>query len=123
MDQRIQIVISLMEEHLHHDLSLQMMAQSVNLSSSRFRHLFKAETGTSPAHYLKLLRMQRAKGLIETAFLSMKEIMSRIGVGDKRHFAKDFKKVYGLTPARYRVSRLNSKGASMNQRVAGFATK
>lgn len=104
MDQRIQIVIHLMEKNLHHELSLEEIAQSINLSSSRLRHLFKAEVGISPAQYLKMLRMQRAKDLIETTFLNMKQIMNRIGVSDKRHFAKDFKKIYGLTPAQYRGS-------------------
>lgn len=108
MDQRVQIVCTLMNEQLHRDLSLEEMARSVNLSSSYFRHLFKAETGISPAHYLKSLRIQRAKELIETTFLSMKEIMSRIGVRDKRHFTEDFRKAYGLTPAQYRTSRLKA---------------
>lgn len=102
MDQRIRIIIHLMEKNLHRELSLEEMAQSVNLSSSRLRHLFKTEVGISPAQYLKTLRMQKAKDLIETTFLNMKQIMNRIGVGDKRHFAKDFKKIYGLTPAQYR---------------------
>ena len=33
------------------------LAALVNLSPSRFRHLFKQETGTSPAQYLKDYRM------------------------------------------------------------------
>lgn len=103
MDRRIQMVVALMEEHLDHDITLEEMAQSVNLSPSRFRSLFKAETGTSPAQYLKALRMRRAKELIETTLLSMKQIMREIGVQDKRHFAEYFKQVYGLTPSQYRA--------------------
>ncbi|MEJ7575905.1 MAG: helix-turn-helix domain-containing protein [Pyrinomonadaceae bacterium] len=101
MDQRVQAITALMERHLHRDLSLEEMARSVNLSSSRLRHLFKAEIGRSPAEYLKLLRMQRARELIETTFLTMKQIMTEIGVKDKGHFTEDFKKLYDLTPAQY----------------------
>ncbi len=102
MDQRIQFVLTLMEERLHGDLSPEEMAQFVNLSSSRFRHLFKTETGVSFVQYLKSLRMQKAKELIETTFLSMKQVMSKVGIHDKRHFAEGFKKIYGLTPAQYK---------------------
>lgn len=114
MDQRVQMVIDFIIDDLRRKLSLSDMAHSVNLSSSRFRHLFKAETGISPAQYLRLLRMQRARELIETTFLSMKEVMVKVGVSDKRHFAEDFKKVYGLTPAQYRKYCLSSNLFSKN---------
>ena len=103
MDHRIKRVIVEMEKHLDSELSLEVLAQSVNLSTSRFRHLFKAETGTTPAQYLKSLRMSRAKKLVETTFLNIKQIRSSIGVRDKGHFAKDFERSYGLTPTQYRA--------------------
>jgi AraC family transcriptional regulator of arabinose operon len=106
MDQRVQSVIAIMRMHLHNDLSLEELSRSVNLSSSRLRHLFKAESGVSPVQYLKSCRMKRAKELIETTFLNVKQIMDRVGVRDKRHFTEDFKKAYGLTPARYRMRHL-----------------
>lgn len=107
MDQRIQVVIDLMEEYLYHDFSLEEMARVVNLSSSRFSHLFKNETGISFVQYLKSRRMQRAKELIATTFLSMKQIMSKVGMHDKSHFAQDFKKIYGMTPTQYRARYLS----------------
>jgi transcriptional regulator GlxA family with amidase domain len=113
MDQRVKTAIVQMEKHLGRELSLDVMAQSVNLSTSRFRHLFKTETGTTPAQYLKSLRMRRAKELVENSFLNIKEIMCSIGVRDKRHFAKDFERTYGLTPTQYRVRcRASKRGHS-----------
>ena len=103
MDPRVQTAIDQMEKQLHCELSLEVMAQSVNLSSSRFRHLFKKETGTTPAQYLKSLRMRKAKELVETTFLNIKQIMSSIGMRDKRHFAKDFERTYGVTPTQHRA--------------------
>jgi transcriptional regulator GlxA family with amidase domain len=103
MEQRVLLVISLMRGDLHRKLSLEKLARQVGLSTSRLRHLFKSETGMSPTQYYKALRMQEAKELIETTFLSMKEIRSRVGIKDKDQFARDFKKFYGLTPAQYRA--------------------
>jgi AraC family transcriptional regulator of arabinose operon len=113
MDQRVKKAIAEMEKHLNAELSLDVLAESVNLSTSRFRHLFKTETGTTPAQYLKSLRMSRARELVETTFLNIKEIMCSIGVRDKRHFAKDFEKTYGLTPTQYRA-RCRSAGGGSN---------
>jgi AraC family transcriptional regulator of arabinose operon len=102
MEPRIQRVVLLMTDELRRDVSIKELAQSVNLSSSRLRHLFKDETGLSIKQYLKAQRMQKAKELLESTFLSIKEIMPRIGIKDKSHFTRAFKKLYGLSPAKYR---------------------
>lgn len=102
MDQRIRATIALMETHLQRELSLEELAESVNLSASRLRHLFKAETGVAPAQYLKVIRLRRAQELITTTYMSMKQVMTKVGVHDTGHFAKDFKRFYGLTPCEYR---------------------
>jgi AraC family transcriptional regulator len=64
------------------------LARAVNLTSFHFCHLFKAETGNSPARYLKALRLERARELLETTFLSTKEIRSLVGLNDESHFAR-----------------------------------
>ena len=103
LDPRIQKVLSLMESTLQQKQSVQRMAQSVNLSLWHLHRLFKAETGMTPAKYLKHLRMEKAVHLLETTFLSAKEIMTKIGVRDESHFVRDFRKAYGMTPIRYRT--------------------
>lgn len=56
----------------------------------------------TPAQYLKSLRMQRAKQLIDSTFLNTKEIMRRVGMKDESHFVREFKRVYGLPPGSYK---------------------
>jgi AraC-like DNA-binding protein len=53
--------------------------------------------------YLRGLRMERAKDLLESSFLSVKEIAYRVGLNDESHFVRDFKSTYGSSPALYRV--------------------
>jgi transcriptional regulator GlxA family with amidase domain len=103
MDRRVQKVINYMETNLSHRLPLEEVARSVNLSPSHLRCLFRAETGMAPVHYLKYLRMRRAKSLVEDTFLNVKQIMDKLGIRDESHFVRDFKRVYGLTPGQYRV--------------------
>jgi hypothetical protein len=54
--------------------------------------------------------MERAKGLLESSFLSVKEIAYQVGLNDESHFVRDFKSTYGYSPALYR-SRFRSNGA------------
>jgi len=116
MDQRVRVVIALMQKDLRRGLTLDEIAASVNLSRSYFCHLFKAETGGTPAKYLKWLRMQKAKELLETTVLSVKQIMAMVGVKDESHFVRDFEMSCGLTPARYRA---NHTGGSVKKSGAG----
>ena len=102
MDQRVQAVIRLMEENLRAELPLGRLAESVNLSPSRLHQLFKNATGTSPARHLKSLRLAEAKRLLETTFLSVKEIRISVGMDDESHFTRDFRRAYGCTPTEYR---------------------
>ncbi|HEV2800462.1 MAG TPA: helix-turn-helix transcriptional regulator [Pyrinomonadaceae bacterium] len=91
-----------MRRDLRAKLTLNDMARAVNLTSFHFCHLFKAETGKSPAKYLKSLRLERARELLETTFLSVKEIRALVGLNDESHFARDFRAAYGLTPQQHR---------------------
>jgi transcriptional regulator GlxA family with amidase domain len=106
MDQRIEMVIRLMKDDQRRAHSLSALAQSVNLSPTRLCCLFKAETGMPPASYLRKLRMNEAAMLLSSTFLSVKEIMVRVGFSDESHFVRDFKRLHGLTPTKYRSHNL-----------------
>ena len=112
MDYRVRQVLKLMEADLRRPVTLPELAGFVNLSDSRFRHIFKAETGKTPVRYLKELRLRQARHLAEPTFLSVKQIMNRVGICDASHFVRDFERLYGLSPARLRVVALS---ASMRQ--------
>ncbi len=103
MDPRVSMVMTLMETDLRQETPHTALAQPVNLSASRLRHLFKAEVGLTPAQYLKRLRMEKARQLLETTFLSMKVITDQVGIRNLSHFAEDFRKAYGLTPTQHRA--------------------
>lgn len=92
----------MMREDVRGELCLSEFAQSVNLSVWRLCHIFKSDVGMPPMRYLRLLRMERAKDLLESSFLSVKEIAYRVGLNDESHFVRDFKSTYGSSPALYR---------------------
>jgi len=102
MDYRVRRITKLLSDDLSRDVDLNALANSVNLSVSRLRHLFKDETGLTPAQYLKRLRLERARELMEESFLRLKEVMPQVGINDESHFVRDFKKKHGLPPIKYR---------------------
>lgn len=98
-----------MRDDVRGELSLGDFAQAVNLSVWRLSHVFKSDVGMPPMRYLRLLRMERAKVLLESSFLSVKEIAFQVGLNDESHFVRDFKSTYGFSPALYR-SHFKSNG-------------
>jgi AraC-like DNA-binding protein len=93
MAERVKRVIELMQGDPSRNFTLGKMAESVNLSPPYFCYLFKTITGTPPAKYLKSLRMQQAATLLTTTFLSIKEIVRRVGLTDESHFVREFKRL------------------------------
>ena len=102
MDRRIELVIAAIETDVAHASETAELAALVNLSASRFRHLFKEETGVSVGAYLRERRLERAELLLRTTFLSIKEVMSEAGMSSMSHFVSYFKKRYGVSPSGYR---------------------
>lgn len=102
MDPRVQQAITLLSQDLSQHFDFKTLAAALNLSPSRLRHLFKDETGLTPAQYLKRLRIESARELLEGSFLRLKEVMPQVGLNDESHFVRDFKKTHGLPPIQYR---------------------
>jgi len=101
--------------------SLSEVATRLNLSASRFRHLFKKELGISPKHYIMLLRLRWAKQLLENSWLEVKEVTAVIGVNDVSHFVRTYKAMFRQTPSETRALSLNANVA--NHVIASSAKK
>lgn len=104
MDKRVCLIIEAINKDLREEICVENLALIINLSPSRLRHLFKEETGATLRQYQAKLRMEKAKHLIETSFLSIKEVRAKIGVFDKAYFNREFKRQYGYSPTQYRKS-------------------
>jgi transcriptional regulator GlxA family with amidase domain len=97
-DIRVRHVVALIEEHRAAPLSVEQLAQAVNLSPSQLTRLFREQTGSSPARFARELRLQYAYELVQTSFLSIKEVMAAVGWNDPSHFSRDFKRQFGVSP-------------------------
>lgn len=102
MDRRIELIISKIKADTAAPWDIPTLAARVNLSPSRFRHLFKQETGTTPAQFLRDVRLRKAERILRTTFLSIKQILKQVGITSNAHFVRDFRRKYGSTPTAYR---------------------
>ncbi len=89
-------------ESLEVDLTIQQVAEELGVSYSNFRKLFKEFTGISPALYQQDLRLQRAKELLATTTLSIKEIAYRLRFDSPDYFSSKFKIKTGKKPSEFR---------------------
>jgi AraC family transcriptional regulator of arabinose operon len=101
-DPRITWAVEHLHQRLHEPVAIAALAARVNLSPSRFRHLFTLQTGVGPAVYLRRVRLRRARLLIERTFLSVKEVMVLVGYNDPSHFSRDFRRFHGVSPSALR---------------------
>jgi transcriptional regulator GlxA family with amidase domain len=107
-DRRMELALTLLvSNHRRSQFSTEELARRVRLSPSRLRELFRKEIGIPPMRYLRLLRLESAKSLLEYSFLSVKEIAAEIGYGDISHFVRDFKRRYNVTPTEARACAKN----------------
>jgi transcriptional regulator GlxA family with amidase domain len=123
MDRRVHIVISMMKSNLDQNFSIRDLACVVNLSSSRLRDLFARDTGLSPVRYFRRVRMERAKELSADTWLSVKQIALQVGFKDRSHFEREFKLIYGLSPAQYRKAIRHEDLGELKDMTGGMATK
>jgi transcriptional regulator GlxA family with amidase domain len=103
-DPRITWIVSRLQARPDDPSSVPELARLVNLSESRFRSLFAAQTGIAPGQYIRKLRLRRARLLLERTFLSVKEVMALVGYNDPSHFARDFRREHGSAPTEIRAA-------------------
>ena len=90
-------------EALESDLTIQQVAEDLGVSYSNFRKLFKEFTGLSPATYQQELRLMRAKELLSTTDLTVKEIAYRLNFESPDYFSAKFKAKMGCKPSDIKI--------------------
>lgn len=90
------------EHYFEHDLSLEKIAEAVQVNSSYLSRAFKKKYHVNFSEYLKNIRIEHAKRLLETSSRKTYEIADQIGYDDAHYFGQVFKKKTGMSPLEYR---------------------
>ena len=95
-------VIQYIENHYSEDLSLDIVAEKLNITGAYLSTYFKEKTGINFSDYLNELRMNKAKQLLQSSDLRIQDVAARVGYHNVNSFIRMFKKVTGLSPGEFR---------------------
>lgn len=86
----------------HQNLSLDLVADELNVSKSYLSARFREETGMTMTAYIAKKRMDNAQELLKNTTLPVQDIASLSGYDDAAYFTRLFKKKTGISPRDYR---------------------
>jgi AraC family transcriptional regulator len=99
---RLKRVLDFIGDNLAEELSLQQLADIVDMSPHYFAELFKQSTGYPPHRYVLSQRIERAKEkLAASTRSSITEVGLDVGFQNPSHFARIFQKFVGTSPSRF----------------------
>jgi len=88
--------------HLDQDLSVEALAQRMNLCPRQFSRRFKAEFKSTPAAFVQRLRLDEARARLAVANCTVQSVADSVGFNDSDSFRRAFVKCFGVPPQQYR---------------------
>ena len=101
-DRRLSDVLSYINSHLYHTISIDELASIACVNKSYFIRLFVRAIGMSPLQFINKKKIAHAELLLITDDLPIKEIAYKLGYSEPSYFIRQFKNVTGTTPMLYR---------------------
>jgi|SRR6266851_2557452 len=100
---RLRKVTELVHAKMEDDLTLEEMAESVELSIPHFSQMFRKSTGQSPHQFVLRHRVERAKEILRTPEMRVLDVAVACGFKTQQHFARVFRQMCGVSPTEYRM--------------------
>ena len=102
-DNAIRGVEHVLQARFREELSAEALAQCAGMSPRNFLRRFKAATGRLPGDYLRAVRIESAKAMLERDRASVQSVASAVGYDDVSFFRGLFKRTTSMTPGEYRA--------------------
>lgn len=100
---KLQPVINLMSENYNRVITLEEMADKIEVSKHYLCRIFKKAYLVTPFEYLNQLRIQKSKeAMMNNKFLKIKQVAYNSGFSDVSYFCSMFKKIEGCTPIEFK---------------------
>lgn len=104
-DDSIYRVQSYVQTHLSDEIHLEQVADAVGFSPAYLSRLFKEKTGTNFVAYVNQMRIDASKAELLSTDYSVAQVAQRCGFENVSYFTRVFKKLVGVTPAKFRMCR------------------
>lgn len=102
-DAQVRLVQEWLEASYRRPLSAEDLAQKAAVSVRSLNRRFRDATGMPPMEYLRRVRVEAAKRLLEADQLAIDDVTAEVGYEDSRSFHRLFHQVTGLSPRAYRA--------------------
>jgi TolB-like protein/AraC-like DNA-binding protein/Tfp pilus assembly protein PilF len=83
-------------------LSVDEISKELGVSRTQLHRVVKQETQLSTTLFIRKLKLEKAKGLLENTDLRVSEIADQIGIESPQNFSKYFIQEYQVSPTEYR---------------------
>ena len=93
--------IEYIKTHFNKNINMAMVANQVSVNYTWFSEKFKEHTGVNFNEYLKRMRIDEAKKLLEKGCYKVYEVAERSGFSDVKYFMKIFREETGLSPTEW----------------------
>ena len=88
--------------HLDQDLSVEVLAEKLSLCPRQFSRRFTQEFGSSPASFVRRLRLDEARERLSAPDCTIEGVASSVGFSDADNFRRAFERCFGIAPSEYR---------------------
>lgn len=105
-DHIIHFVYEYLEENYDKDITLDALANKLNISRSYLSTYFKEKTGDYFVDYVNLVRINKAKVLLLQPDIRIQDAAQSAGYQNINSFNRMFKKLTGFTPSEFRKNEL-----------------
>lgn len=102
-------ITEILQENVENKITLDCLAQEVNMNVNYLCRVFKHDTGRSIVQYMNELKINKAIELLKLPDTRIKEVASQVGIDDPFYFNRVFKKIVGLSPSDFRKKLLATK--------------
>lgn len=101
-DEFVKHIKAFIEKNIAEPLSVKILADEMCFNEKYLIYLFKMHFGTTPARYIKMIRLEKAKQLLLYTDLKAVSVVNKIGYSSIQKFSKDFKAHTGFSPTEFR---------------------
>jgi AraC-like DNA-binding protein len=88
-------------EHIGERISLDQLARQAGVSRFHFARQFRLSTGESPMGYLRRVRIERSKCILQARATTIAEVAASLGFSDQSHFTRIFGRLVGVSPGSF----------------------
>lgn len=111
--ERLHYARTILEKEFADPPALMVLSRRAGINDFKLKRGFREVFGTTVFGFVRQLRMEKARLLLDTSDMTVAEIALAVGYNSLGHFAGAFKKSFGIVPREYRLSRKTSSGPTI----------